>query len=232
VDERWLLAPRQGSILAGLSRDELRWLSRRMPLLCFESGQLMYAPLDFAEVAFVLLEGRVRLYKELGGREFTLRVVRAGGTFGEAAALAGGPQGSYARALERSTVGRLGRRTLLPLPRARPEAGLRALGALGERLPRYEDTMADLTLKGVLARLASLFLRLAEDEGIAGPQGTLVPFHYSHRELGAMIGAERVAVTRALKRFRDAGAVETPGRRILVKDREVLERIAAEPSRR
>jgi len=42
-----------------------------------------------------------------------------------------------------------------------------------------------------------------------------------------MIGAKRVAVTRAMKKLRDDGLVEGGRKRILIKDREALERIAA-----
>jgi DNA-binding transcriptional regulator YhcF (GntR family) len=43
-----------------------------------------------------------------------------------------------------------------------------------------------------------------------------------------MVGAKRVAVSRAMKGLREAGAVETGRQRIMVKDAEALERIANE----
>jgi CRP/FNR family transcriptional regulator, cyclic AMP receptor protein len=59
------------------------------------------------------------------------------------------------------------------------------------------------------------------------PEGYLVPSRYTHEQLGTMIGAKRVAVTRAMKKLRDDGLVEGGRKRILIKDREALERIAA-----
>ena len=43
-----------------------------------------------------------------------------------------------------------------------------------------------------------------------------------------MIGAKRVAVSRAMKGFREGGVVETGRQRIVVKDAEALGRIANE----
>jgi CRP-like cAMP-binding protein len=43
-----------------------------------------------------------------------------------------------------------------------------------------------------------------------------------------MVGAKRVAVSRAMKGLRGAGAVETGRRRIVIKDAEALGRIANE----
>ncbi len=56
--------------------------------------------------------------------------------------------------------------------------------------------------------------------------GQTLPTAYTHEELGAMIGANRVAVTRALGRLQDEGAVEVRRRRIHVRDPETLRRIA------
>jgi CRP-like cAMP-binding protein len=47
-------------------------------------------------------------------------------------------------------------------------------------------------------------------------------------ELALMVGAKRVAVSRAMKGLREAGAVETGRRHIVVKDAETLGRIADE----
>jgi CRP/FNR family transcriptional regulator len=74
--------------------------------------------------------------------------------------------------------------------------------------------------------LASTILRLADGEGVLTEEGTLMSGRYTNERLGSMIGAKRVAVSRAFKLLRKAGAVEVRRRRIYVKDREVLERIA------
>jgi CRP-like cAMP-binding protein len=42
-----------------------------------------------------------------------------------------------------------------------------------------------------------------------------------------MIGAKRVAVTRAMSKLRKDGVIETDRKKILIKDREALQRIAA-----
>jgi DNA-binding transcriptional regulator YhcF (GntR family) len=60
----------------------------------------------------------------------------------------------------------------------------------------------------------------SEGYEIAGP--------YTYEELGTMIGAKRVAVTRAFKRLREEGAVEVERGRIRVKDVDALEGIAEE----
>jgi CRP/FNR family transcriptional regulator, cyclic AMP receptor protein len=56
--------------------------------------------------------------------------------------------------------------------------------------------------------------------------GYRLPAAYTHEELGAMVGAGRVAVTRAFGRLQDERVVELRQRIIHVGDREALQRIA------
>jgi DNA-binding transcriptional regulator YhcF (GntR family) len=55
---------------------------------------------------------------------------------------------------------------------------------------------------------------------------------YTHQQLGSMIGSNREAVTRALKRLREEGGVEVRRRQIHILDLEALKRIAEEPTSR
>jgi hypothetical protein len=57
----------------------------------------------------------------------------------------------------------------------------------------------------VLARLASLILRLADKEGVVTNDGVMIPTRYTHDRLGTMIGAKRVAVSRAFNLLRQTG---------------------------
>jgi CRP-like cAMP-binding protein len=51
--------------------------------------------------------------------------------------------------------------------------------------------------------------------------------HYTHEQLGAMIGATRVSVTRAFRKLQDSGCVRLFRRRIYVVDLEALKRSAS-----
>jgi CRP/FNR family transcriptional regulator, cyclic AMP receptor protein len=107
-----------------------------------------------------------------------------------------------------------------------PEVGLRMMDLLAERLGSSNERMAEIAHKEVLSRLASQILRLLESEGVVDREGYLLPAAYTHEELGTMIGAGRVAVSRALKDLREEGAVETGRATVRIRDTEILERIA------
>jgi CRP-like cAMP-binding protein len=127
---------------------------------------------------------------------------------------------------------------------ARPLSRVNVLGPLSEELkdlaqrcPAFSATsawrilrnerMAEIACKGVLSRLAGQVLRLLEGEGVVDRRGGYrLPAAYTHEELGAMVGAGRVAVTRALRELQEEGALELRRRRIHVGDRDALRRVA------
>lgn len=216
------------SLLESLSRREVEELGRRMPEMSLDRGQILYTPAHQGRILFLLLQGRVRVYRVAGGREITLSVVAAGEMFGEMALTAGRRQGDYAQATESSEVALMSRNVLERLVRDRPEVGLKAMEILSERMSFCKDRMADIGLKEVPARVAALVLHLCESEGVVTGEGYKIPTRYTHRGLGEMIGSKRVAVTRALGKLREIGAVELKHRYIYVVDVKALERVAGE----
>ena len=176
----------------------------------------------------LLLEGRVRIYKEAAGKELTLAVVDAGALSGEGALTAKQLQGVYARAVEPSTVAIVNREQLRRLVGEEPEVGLKMVEVLSERLSVYAERMADLGRKSVLGRVASLIVGLVESEGVVGREGYRIPTPYTHAELAAMVGAGRVAVTNALIELREEGCIELRDRHVHVADAEALGRISRE----
>ena len=103
-------------ILGSLPSEEVEQLERRTPDVYLGRGQTFYTPTHAARVLFLLLEGRIRLYKAVGGQELTLEVIEAGTIFGEAT-FAGRPQGVYAEALEPSRALTASNASCVPDPR-------------------------------------------------------------------------------------------------------------------
>jgi CRP/FNR family transcriptional regulator, cyclic AMP receptor protein len=213
-------------LLESLSWEEAERLSRRLPEMSLNGGQILFTPAHQGRVIFLLLRGRVRLYRVAEGREITLGVVGTGEMFGEASLTAGRRHGSYAQAAEPSEVALMSRDIFHRLVHDRPEVGVKATELLSKRLSICEDRMADIGLKEVPARMAALVLYLCENEGVVTGEGYKIPNRYTHEQLGAMIGSKRVAATRAVTKLKKAGALELKRRYIYVRDVEALKLFA------
>jgi CRP/FNR family cyclic AMP-dependent transcriptional regulator len=210
-------------VLEVLSEEEVQDLAQRCPDVYLQQGETFSTPHDTDDGLFVLKEGRVRLYK-LGpqGHQQTLIEVEAG-----TALLAERLAGSYAQALQPTTMISINQEKLKRLFQRNPEVALQLTKLLARRLRQADERLADIALKEVPARLASLIVQLIESEGIVTRESyRRIPTHYTHERLATMIGARRVSVSRAFTTLQDGGILELRDRRILVKDMEALERAA------
>ena len=209
-----------------LPHEELTNLAELCKPTEYRAGEVIFHPETASDRVFVLEQGRVRVYRT-GPRdqEMTLAVLAGGTVFGRLG-LGDRPQGACAQAMEASTVSTLGQVELERLVLRRPEVGLRMASLADDRLALSEDRVTDLVHKEVPERLASLLLRLLENEGVVTPRGYEITTRYTHQQIAGMIGANREAVTRAFGLLRGIGAVEVQRRLVRITNLEALERAA------
>jgi CRP-like cAMP-binding protein len=214
-------------IFEPLSEEEIERLNGQLPDRRLERGEIFFGPDDPSERLFLLQRGKARVFRITpDGREFTLAVIESGTVFGEMALTGQQLEGAYAQAMEPSQVSTMARADLERLVVEKPEVGLKIMQLLSERLRRYESRLEDAHMKDVRSRLAGIIVLLVESEGHKISTGYRISSHYTHERLGTMIGANRVAVTRAFGLLQDEGVVELRRRLIHVPDIEALKRSA------
>lgn len=215
-------------ILEPLSPEELDELAQRVPDTYLDEREVLYTPQEAGEKLFILKKGRVQVYEmSPEGSEITLSVVESGAVFGEMTLTGQSFRGVYVRALAPSYVCSLGLPDFEGLILRKPEVGLRLVRVLAGRLRQSQLRMADLVHKEVPARLATLILTLVESEGLVTGGSYRIATRYTHEQLGTMIGAKRVAVSRAFSHLKEAGAVEFKNRYIHIIDMEKLREVSA-----
>src|SRR5919107_4382434 len=210
-------------VLEPLSEEELVEVSTRCPRFGLDAGQEYYGSPEHDGGLFLLEEGHVVIYKMTSsGKQITF-AVHSAGTVLPAQRL----HGLIVRAIEFSVLAFMRREELEYFIRRKPQMGLRLMDLLAENLRLMDTRISDVIHKRVSARLASLIAWLIDEEGIVvGIGDRVIPYHYTHEQLGTIIGARRVAVTLAFGVLQDEGAVELRQRQIHVKDLELLQRIA------
>lgn len=218
-------------IFEPLSKEELAEVRWEHLNTSVRAGEVFYTPMDLCETMFVLREGRVRIYRKTpAGREFTLAILESGSVFGEMTLTSQRLRNAYAEAVEPSEVAAMCRADVERLVLDKPLVGLQLVYLLSERLANYEVRLADLGLKEVPGRLASLLLQLMEWQGVRTSESYRLTTRYTHYQLATMIGANREAVTRAFGALRESGLVKVKRRYIIVEDIEGLKRVAEDPA--
>lgn len=88
-----------------------------------------------------------------------------------------------------------------------PELQRNLIARFADQNERLATQLALCQLPRVEDRLLGMLWLLAESWGKVTPAGTLLPLHFTHEALGAMVGARRPTVTLALGELADSGAV-------------------------
>jgi len=185
----------------------------------FVAGEAVFQEGTAATEAFLLQEGRVRLFKRVAMSDRSLAVLKPGDLFGEGALLDGAIYGSTAVALTDGTVLALDRATFRTLLASHPQVATRAVDQLVRRLRDAEDQIEIMMLRGVQSKVTSALLKLAGRP--SGPAELTV----SPVELSTRVGLDVEAVKHTVQRLRDKQYIRITGERIEIPDVDALRRL-------
>ncbi len=214
---------RRAGLFEGLDDGHLQGLISRSRRRLYDGRQTLFLEGDRAQGLYVVVSGRVKVFKTSPkGREQTLMIMGPGEPVGEVAVLSGESYPASAETLEPTEALYVPRQAFLDMVSREPEVAMRLLSALSARLRSFAALIEDLSLREVGERLAAYLLSLATD----GRTEEVVELEISKTELSAAVGTVPETLSRAFQQLSRAGAVETRGRTVHIKDRKALERIA------
>jgi CRP-like cAMP-binding protein len=140
------------------------------------------------------------------------------------ALLDGQPRSATVVALEPVETYALRRQDFLALLRSCPEAVEGLLVALAAMIRRLSEEVIDLMFLDLRGRLVKKLLELAAQHGRRSADSTEIEVELTQEELAGMIGATRPRVNKLLGFFEDQGAIARSGRRIVIREPELLRR--------
>jgi CRP-like cAMP-binding protein len=214
---------RRASLFEGLGDAHLDELIAGGRKRTMEAGQNVFMQGDRANGMFVVLRGRIRVFKvSRKGREQTLMIMGPGEPVGEVAVLSGENYPASAETMEAGEALYIPRQAFLDLVAREPEVALRLLSSLSARLRSFASLIEDLSLKDVVQRLAAYLLSLADAEG----DGDTLRLGMTKNQLSATVGTVPETLSRAFQQLTRAGALETTGRTVQIRDRKLLEHVA------
>jgi len=195
----------------------------------FGAGTVVFRDGEPATEAFLLQEGRVRLLKQAGRLERSLRVVRPGDLFGESALVRGATRSSTALALDDVVALAFDHATFEQVLATSPEVSGRVLRQLMRRLRDAEDQIEILMLRDAQSKVVVALLKRAQQEQLAQleaggtrPDSTQIFLSLSPLELSAQVGLDVDTVKRIVAQLRETGHVRILDERIEVSNVESL----------
>lgn len=182
-----------------------------------ERGDALLRRGDAGPGAIVLVSGRVRVgATSADGREVTLGILGPGDVLGEMSLLDGEEVSADATALEDCTLLIIERGRFMRLLRSSSDLCLRLMAVLCQRIRRSNAALEDMALLDLPARLARLLLRLAEECGVPGEDGTRIEVRLSQKDISTIVGGSREKVNRQLRQWEQDGVLRKDGGRMTI----------------
>ncbi len=211
-------------LFQGLSEPQVNTLTRIVTEHSFGGGQVIFSEGDKADGFYIVVTGRVKVYKlSPEGKEQILHVIEPGEPFAEVAMFSGGALPAHAEAMKESKVIFVPRAAFIALIRQDPSLAMNMLGTLSIRLKRFASLIEDLSLKEVPQRLAAYLLYLSNDKG----DSKNFELTISKGQLASLLGTIPETLSRILKKMIAQGCIAMKGRTIELRDRRMLESLAA-----
>ncbi|MBM4466824.1 MAG: Crp/Fnr family transcriptional regulator [Chloroflexi bacterium] len=211
---------RQLPFFAGLGDDALLEISPYIHERGFSPGQMVISEGQPCQAVYFVVRGVVRVHRlSLEGREHVLAYLGPGEFFNLVPVLDGGPNPATVDALTEVTLYTISCERFHQIVRDHHEVALPILEHMAARVRRLSDMVEGLALHTVRTRLARFLLAQAEDLQSS--------HHWTQEEIATNIGTVREMVGRTLRAFAVGGLIRRERGRIVVVNREGLEREAA-----
>lgn len=194
----------------------------------FSAGTVLFRDGEPATEAFLLQDGRVRLLKQAGRMERSLRVVRPGDLFGESALLRGAARSSTAVALDDVVTLAFDHATFEQVLATSPEVAGRVLNQLIRRMRDAEDQIEILMLRDGQSKVVVALMKFAQQEQMAvhadGSRDApgQISLTLSPLELSAQVGLDVDTVKRIVAQLRETGHIRIQDERVEVPNLDSL----------
>lgn len=210
-------------LFRGMDSGQLQKLSAIVTEKQYARGQTIFAEGDEGVGFYVVIKGRVKIFKiSAEGKEQILHVFGSGEPFAEAAVFVGAPFPAHALALEKSRIFFFPRQAFTCLIQANPALAMNMMAALSVRLKEFAHLIESLSLKEVPSRLAVHLLLLAEEQ-----EQDQVRLGLSKSHLASLLGTIPETLSRILTKMTKLGLIATSGPSITLLNRGALESLAA-----
>lgn len=156
------------------------------------------------------------------GKELILEIISPTDIFGGVAVIRGFPYPANAVAMEDTEVLKISRKNLLRLVDRFPNLMYCIALQLGDRMKSSYDSLKNIALERVEARIAALLLKLANKIGVETGDGVLIDMRLTKQDVADMVGTTVETSIRTFSKFKKEGLVADADGKIVIKDAKKL----------
>ncbi|MEE9537475.1 MAG: Crp/Fnr family transcriptional regulator [Desulfobacterales bacterium] len=207
----------------GLPDDQLNAIREIAVEKQFNKGQTIFSEGDQTKGFFVVVEGRVKIYKVSSeGKEQILHIFETGQSFGEVTVFTGQQLPANAQTLAKTRLLFFPRRAFIDLISANPFLALNLLAIMSKKLRQFAAQIENLSLKEIPARLASYLIYLSEEQDTENA----VTLNVSKGQLASLLGTIPETLSRIFAKLSGQNLIRVEGPKITLLDRQGIENLA------
>ena len=204
---------------AGLNPEEIEVVAGFVFEKKYDRGEMLLLEGEAATALYIVVSGAVKIFKtSADGKEQILAITRPLETFNEVPVLNGGINPTSAQAMTELTVYGIRSGDMQLILRKYSQTALNVIQVMAKRLRLMISLVEDLSFRHVIGRVARILLDYAGNGAVFGTRLT-------QRDMAAMAGTAREVVSRSLKTLEEDGIIYVDKHRILIKDRQALEKM-------
>jgi CRP-like cAMP-binding protein len=211
-------------LFKNLSDEELKELETYVVSTMYKKKEEIFTEGDQPEWFYIVAKGKIKITKlSHEGKEIILELISPPDIFGGVAVIRGFPYPGNAVAMEDSEVLKISRRNLMRLVDRFPNLMYCIALQLGDRMKSSHDSLKNIALERVEARIAALLLKLANKVGVETRGGLMIDMRLTKQDVADMVGTTVETSIRTFSKFKKEGMLTDTDGKIVIKDKEGLE---------
>lgn len=206
-----------------LSSNELKELEPYLIVEKHKKKEAIFSEGDPPEWFYIVKSGKVKITKlSHEGKEIILEVISPYDIFGGVAVIRSFPYPANAVSMEDSEVLKISRKNLMRLVDRFPNLMYCMALQLGDRMKSSYDSLKNIALERVEARIAALLIKLAGKVGVEIREGLLIDIRLTKQDVADMVGTTVETSIRTFSKFKKQGLVADKDGKFVIRNREGL----------
>jgi len=216
------------SIFSTLSAPELKELTPYLISTSVRKKEVIFSEGDPSEWLYIVAEGKVKITKlSQDGKEIILELIHPCDFFGGLAVIRGFPYPANAIAMEDTNLLKISRSNLMRVLDRFPNLMYCMAQQVGDRMKESHETLKNIALERVEARIAALLLKLADKTGRKVAEGIAIDMKLTKQDIAEMVGTTVETSIRTMSKLKKMGIVAEEEGRIVIKNPERLKALCS-----
>lgn len=207
----------QLEIFKNLSLQELEAVVNATFRKVYDKGEIIFYQGDKAEKMFLIKAGRIKLNKlTYDGDEIIIDFRKSGDFLGEYILTETFEYPVTATCIEKTLICGFTKNDFEKLVLDYPQIGLKVIKNLCKHIETLIAKQEVYAIKNIENKLYNLLVNIARFHGKKNKIGLVIDIPLTHEELGFLIGAHRVTVTKALKLLKDKKIIAQKNKKLII----------------